>query len=177
MPAWVYREHRDPGLAPWVDLLWFYEGPTGHHRKRIFPNGRVELLVNMGEPYRLAEGRGSERLRTAWLSGLQHGPMVVEQPARQKVLGVRLRPAGAYAVLAAPMHEITGLVADLEDLLGPAARELVERCHEEATAEGCFVAAKRWISARVERRRASPPQVELESGRIACTAGGIPLGT
>lgn len=48
----TYREWRPAHLAGLVELLWYYGGPTMHTRKRIFPNGRVELLVNLGEPYR-----------------------------------------------------------------------------------------------------------------------------
>ena len=50
---------------------------------------------------------------TTWISGPQVGPIVVEQPAHQHVLGVRLRPAGARAVVARPMRDVTGLSLDL----------------------------------------------------------------
>ena len=116
MTPWTYAESRPPQLADYVDFLWHFEGPTEHRRKRILPNGKVELLVNLGEPYRTVEGRGLEFLREGCVSGMQSGPMVLEQPARQNVLGARLRPAGAYALLAAPVRETSGLVVGLDEV-------------------------------------------------------------
>jgi hypothetical protein len=35
--------------------------------------GRVELLINFGEPYRILDGRGADHCRVAWLGGPQVG--------------------------------------------------------------------------------------------------------
>ena len=56
--GWSYSAWRPPQLGGLIDHLWAYEGPSPHRRKRVFPNGRVELLLNFGEPYRLVEGAG-----------------------------------------------------------------------------------------------------------------------
>jgi AraC-like DNA-binding protein len=175
MPAWTYREQRVEHLSCYVDFLWYFEGPTAHHRKRIFPNGKVELLVNMGEPYRMVVGRGSEWLTTGCLSGLQSGPMVVEQPAQQRVLGIRLRPAGAYAVLASPMREISGLVVDLEDFFGRAARELVGRCQEAATVDERFRVATRWVAKHIQKARKATPEVAWSASCIESTGGDVSI--
>src|SRR5262245_57542354 len=122
--SWTYSEWRPPHLLGLVDVVWYFKGPTSSARKRILPNGMVEMLVNFGEPYRTITGAGPELLVTAWLAGLQSGPIVGEQPMRQDVMGVRLRPAGAYALLARPMREMSEQVVDLEDLVGREAGEL-----------------------------------------------------
>jgi hypothetical protein len=49
-------------LAEYVDFLWCFHGPTTHRRKRVLPNGKVEILVNLAEPYRSVEGHGIELL-------------------------------------------------------------------------------------------------------------------
>ena len=108
MTTWTYAESRPAQLAQYVDFLWCFQGPTEHRRKRILPNGKVELLVNLGEPYRTIEGRGLEVVREGCISGMQSGPMVLEQPARQDVLGARLRPAGAYALLSTRAWSASG---------------------------------------------------------------------
>src|SRR5262249_60274271 len=51
--AWSYSAWRPPHLGGLVDHVWAYDGPSTHRRKRVFPNGRVELLLNFGEPYRV----------------------------------------------------------------------------------------------------------------------------
>jgi len=91
--SWSYCVWRPPQLHGLIDHLWAYDGPSSHRLKRVFPNGRVEILLNFGDAYRLVEGAGAEACRNAWLSGPQVGPIVLEQPAHQRVIGVRLRPA------------------------------------------------------------------------------------
>src|SRR5262249_53013191 len=142
-------------LGGLVDHMWAYRGPSTHRRKRVFPNGCVELLLNFGEPYRVVEGGDTELRWSAWISGLQAGPMGIEQPARQHgprgrpapraAPGVRLRPAGARAIVARPMREVTGLSVDLADLVGSTAGELVERCYAAGSVAQCFRMVADWI--------------------------------
>jgi CO/xanthine dehydrogenase Mo-binding subunit len=47
---WSYSAWRPPHLGGLVDHLWAYDGPSSHRRKRVFPNGRVELFLNFGDP-------------------------------------------------------------------------------------------------------------------------------
>src|SRR6185369_2860143 len=91
--AWSYSTWRPSHLTGLVDHVWAFDGPSIHRRKRVFPNGRVELLLNFGDPYRVVEGGDTALRAAAWIGGPQAGPMVVEQPAQQHVLGIRLRPA------------------------------------------------------------------------------------
>src|SRR5262249_60570109 len=93
----TYCEWRPGRLAGLVEVVWYFKGPTSSVRKRILPNGTVELLVNFGEPYRTIEGAGPELLVTAGLAGLQTGPIVGEQPFGQGVVGGGVLPGGAFA--------------------------------------------------------------------------------
>jgi len=93
-------------------------------RKRIFPNGMVELLVTLGEPMRLVEGKGIDRFIAGTLSGLHSVPLTLEMGATQETLGLRLRPAGAYALLARPMAELSDLTQRM-DPSGRIRRDLV----------------------------------------------------
>jgi AraC-like DNA-binding protein len=168
---WTYRELRPAGLAAHVDLLWYFEGPTVCRHKRILPNGKIELLVNMAEPYRLVDGR-DERIADVCVTGLQPGPLVVEQPSWQRVMGLRLWPAGALGVLGAPMSAIVGRVVGLEALLGDAARELGSRCREAAGPAECFDLARAWVETRLSRPRCATPEV-VWAARHIDGAGGI----
>src|SRR5262249_31745479 len=174
--AWSYSSWRPPHLAGLIDHLWAYSGLTSHRRKRIFPNGWVELLVNFGEPYRLVEGGGSELCRSAWIGGPQLGPMVIEQPAYQYVLGVRLRPAGAYAVVARPMREVVGLSVDLADLVGPAAHELAARLEAADSIAARFGIAAEWVGRRFARTHGISEAVAWAVGQLDASCGAIPIG-
>jgi AraC-like DNA-binding protein len=173
--AWSYAAWRPPALAGLVDHLWAYAGPTSHRRKRVFPNGCVELLLNFGEPYRIVDGGREDVCRHAWLGGPQVGPLVVEQPRRQHVVGVRLRPAGAYAVVGRPMHEVVGLSVDLRDVVGRGADELVERCDAEASVAGRFRLVAEWIGRRLARAGGMDEAVAWAVARLDASGGTVPI--
>ncbi|MBO0727524.1 MAG: hypothetical protein J2P52_18135 [Blastocatellia bacterium] len=173
--SWIYSEWRPPHLAGMVDVIWYFKGPTSSARKRILPNGMVEMLVNFGEPYRIISGAGPEWLKKAWLAGLQSGPMIGEQPPRQDVMGLRMCPAGAYALLNGPMREISELVVDLDDLVGRAADELAERCYGAASVEERFQWAADWVAKRVMNSRGIDPAVAWAAEQIE--QNGVIIGS
>src|SRR4051812_46194431 len=55
-PEMAYAEvEPPPGLAPWVCRVWHYavdEADPPDVPERIVPDGRCELIVHFGEPYR-----------------------------------------------------------------------------------------------------------------------------
>lgn len=163
-------------LAPWVERFWYSEGTTGAARERILPNGLLELAVCLGEPHRLVVGRGSETLR-ACLTGLQTSAVVIEHPTWHRVLGLRLRPAGAYALLSRPLNEISGYTVELPDLLGSAAIDLAERCHATGSIADCFAHAARWLCERVTSSRAPDPEVAWCAARIEDSGGRVAIAT
>jgi AraC-like DNA-binding protein len=173
--SWSYSVWRPPQLRGLIDHLWAYDGPSSHRRKRVFPNGRVEILLNFGDAYRLVEGAGVEACRNAWLSGPQVGPIVLEQPAHQRVIGVRLRPAGAYAVIARPVRETTGLALDLVDVIGREAIELLERCEEATSIESRLRVVARWIGGRFARTRGMDRAVGWVVGQLDASGGSSPI--
>jgi AraC-like DNA-binding protein len=172
---WSYSAWRPPHLGGLVDHLWAYDGPSSHRRKRVFPNGRVELILNFGEPYRLVEGTGAEVCRSAWIGGPQVGPIILEQPAHQHVIGVRLRPAGAYAVLARPMRETTGLSLDLTDLIGPAVNELLERCEAAHSVMSRFRVVAQWIGKCFVRAHGMNKAVAWAVAQLDASGGTTPI--
>jgi len=173
--AWSYSTWRPPQLDGLVDHVWAYEGPSIHRRKRVFPNGRVELLLNFGDRYRVLEGGDPAICRSAWIGGPQTGPMVIEQPAQQQVLGVRLRPAGARAIVACPLHELTGLSVDLADVVGQAAGELLERCHAAASLAHRFRLVAEWISRCFLRAHGIDDAVAWAVAQLDASGGTVPI--
>jgi AraC-like DNA-binding protein len=173
--SWTYSEWRPPRLAGMVEVIWYFKGPTSSERKRVLPNGMIEMLVNFGEPYRTISGAGPELLKRAWLAGLQSGPMVSAQPPLQDVMGVRLCPAGAYALLGEPMREISQLVVDLQDLVGRAADELAEQCYGATSVEDRLRRAADWVAERVMKARWIDPAIAWAVGRIEQSGGAVSI--
>ena len=173
--ARAYREWRSRPLSGLVDVLWHYDGPSTSRRKRILPNGRVELLVNFGEPYRTVCGAGPQRLVRAWLGGLQVGPTVVEQPIRQSIMGVRLSPAGAHALLGRPLSEVAGLVVDLRDLVGRTGEELADRLQEAASIGKRFRIAAEWVRDQAAHSSGGDPAIVRVRAEIDRSFGAVPI--
>jgi AraC-like DNA-binding protein len=175
--AWTYVHCRPEHLAGLVEQIWLFDGSMTCRRERAFPNGLLEIIVHLGERYRVVEDRGAWVCPTASVGGLQVRHLVVEAPAeRTKVLGVRLTPAGAYRLFARPMHELAGLTVDLEDVAGSASAELAEQCGEARSGERCIGAAVEWIDARLARGTALDPAISWILGQIRLRDGGVSIG-
>ncbi len=173
----LYAEWRPAHLSALVELLWYAEGTATHPHKRLFPNGRIELLVNLGEPIRLVEGVGSSVLKSGWLSGLHARPVVIECSRAVRTLGVRLKPAGALALVDRPLREISGWTLDLSDVVGRAAEELAERCFEADSTDERFRRAAAWIEERTGRTAPGLPAVAWTAARIERSGGTVPIGS
>ncbi len=174
--AWTYSEWRPAELAGLVQLVWETRGTWTAPRDRHYPGGTLELLVNlMGNRYELLEPDGAARFETTWLVGQRTGPTVTAPPDRHHVLGVRLEPAGAYALLRTPLRAVTNLVVELEDVLGFAARELVDRCRDAGSTAARFRIAFDWLAARLAGARPIDAAIAWAVHAIEASAGGVPI--
>jgi len=174
--AWSYILARPAHLSGLVDHIWLFDGTMTCLRERTFPNGLLEIIVHLGPRYNLVEPGGPRLCPTTCLTGLQLRHLVVEAPAvRTKVLGIRLTPAGAYAVLARPMHELASLTVDLEALAGQEADELAARCHQAADGEGCIAAAAAWIESRLARSCRLDPAIAWMLDEIWQRRGAVSI--
>jgi len=173
---WTHTEWRPAHLAGVVECLWYFEGALTYPRERIFPNGLMELVVHFGAPYRLVEERGTDPFTTACFGGLQPAAMVIEAPPGPgSVLGVRMRPAGAYRLLGLPLSELTGLTVDLHDLVGRAAAELLERCHGAPSAAERLRLAGEWIAERTARSPGLDPAIAWTAAQIERREGAVSI--
>ncbi len=173
---WAFSQWRPPHLRDSVELIWQSDGTSLEAEDRHYPAPSVELLVNVsGDRYRLIEPDGAEYFDHTWLAGILRGPTIARVPRRSVVLGVRLRPPGAYALLARPLREVCGLVVDLHDLIGGAARELADRCRDAATVEERFRVAAAWVAGRISRARGVTPEIAWSAAQIEGSGGGVPI--
>lgn len=104
-------------------MFWHFDGHTALPRERTFPGGYLELIVHLGPRFRpVNHDAAGEPFPVACLTGVQTRPLVVEAPsARCRVLGIRLRPVGTYALFAERLDAIEGRTLDLHDFAGHAA--------------------------------------------------------
>jgi AraC-like DNA-binding protein len=180
---WVHTEWR-PGpehpLAWAVEGVWDFDGMASAPQERVFPNGLVELIVQLDDRYHdVLEDRCVPTPVTC-VTGIYSCPIVVQAPRRRcRVVGVRLHPAGAWVALRYPLYELADATTDLEELLGRATSELAERCQDARTGVDRVRRAVAWLSRRIEGRADGSgldPAAHWIARRIAATAGSRPVG-
>ena len=174
--AWTYLHCRPAYLAGLVDHIWLFDGVMTSLRERTFPHGLLEIIVHLGERYSVVEDRGVWVCPTTCVTGVQLGHLIVEAPVRRtKVLGLRLTPAGAYALVARPMHEVASITVDLGDVAGSAAEELAAACHAAPTGELCVRAALAWIDGRLAKATRVDSAIGWMLGQIRGRAGAVSI--
>jgi AraC-like DNA-binding protein len=178
---WVHTEWRpgpqDP-LAWAVERVWDFDGMAAAPQERVFPNGLVELIVQLDDRYHDVLDSGCVVTPVTCVTGVFSAPIVVQAPRRRcRVLGVRLHPAGAWVALRHPLAELADTTTDLEGVLGPAASELAERCHDAPSGIERVRRAVGWLAGRLRADRFRlDPAAHRMARRIAATAGSRPIG-
>ena len=144
--------HGDP-LGNLVSGIWDFDGTTAHRRERVFPTGKFEIVVQLDQPHRPIVGGGCDGpFPSACISGMQIAPMVIEgPPARMRVLGLRLHPVGAFALLGIPLDELTGGTVHIADVLGATGVLLEARLHDARDGVSRVRATLDWVARRLER--------------------------
>jgi AraC-like DNA-binding protein len=174
---WTMASWKPRHLAGIVDGLWYFEGFVALPRERIFPDGRADLIVHLGPCYGQVEGGQVERFSTVCLSGILLRSNLIEAPPGEcAVLGVRLHPVGAYALLGRPLHDLAGITVDLADLASSASVELAERCAEAASPAARLRAAAGWITERVASASGADPAVAWTASEIERQGGAVSIG-
>jgi AraC-like DNA-binding protein len=131
-PPVRYLETRPSAdLAPWVHCLWEIEGGGDSLAEPIFPDGRVEIVVHLGDhPTVMGAPSAQPDVMTA---GQMTTALRLHPVARLHAVGVRFTPAGARAWLTLPLHEITDRVCALEDVSPRLARRVRDAAYAGRT--------------------------------------------
>lgn len=175
-----YREFRPAAaLGAEIECYWSIGGAPEIDApiERILPDGCVEAIFHLDEPFReFAEDGRSRRQPANLVVGPATRFLLIQPPSRVRTVGIRFRPAGARFLLPIPMHTIAGRSAPIDDLLGPAGRRLRESAGDAADAEGAVSALEREMLDRL-RLRPSPTGARIGSmvGAILRSRGRLPV--
>ncbi len=166
-------------LAHLVEGLWAADGEVNYARERILPRGVVDLLINLGPPYKLLERDDPTRgidFVDAWVSGVQQRYLVVESGGEAQMMGIRLRPIGAFVFFGMPMHEISDRVVNLDLVLGREVLDLRQRLLETADLIERFRVLEQLVERRLERGPEVHRGVAWALDEIARHDGAVRLG-
>lgn len=148
------------GLA--VERLWFSErAALAHARERSLPTGCTDIVIPLLERqdilrYDSEHDAHARRLHGAVVQGPHDRFCVrgVEGPSR--VIGVHFKPGGAAALFGGAVRDLRNRTTLLEDLWGPASRDLQERLALTADPQACL----RLLEQELLRRLASSPPMD-----------------
>ena len=172
-----YLHARPAHLQPWVPLVWYSEGSLERLRERLLPAPVVELVLNLGAPIRVLEGRGTEILRGGCTGGLATAPQMLGHPPVHAAMAVRLHPLAARAVLGRPLHEMTDWVVTLDEVIGRReADTLLDACQAAATPQARMRLFLGWVERRL-LRAAHDPAVAFVARRLEETHGAASIAT
>jgi AraC-like DNA-binding protein len=104
-------------LHRWVECYWRLTGAAGlpPHPQRILPDGYVEIILHLGDPFlRVEDGTVAVRQARSLFAGQMMRPVRVMATGRTCVWGVRLHPWAAAAVAGIPASELTDRIEDAE---------------------------------------------------------------
>jgi AraC-like DNA-binding protein len=164
-------------LAPYVLGIWDFDGVLAQRRERVFPNGSLELIVQLDEPHRPGDRSASAHFPALCIGGMPTASAVVEAPAaRCRVLGVRLRPVAMFALTGVAQRELRDLTVDLRDAVGRDAGVLGERCHGARDGAERVRVAAAWVARRVLRARHVDARVAWAAATIDARDGAVSIG-
>ncbi len=129
----LYREFPPrPELDGVVRCFWRLVGPgamPGEPPERVLPDGCAEIVLNRADRFMRHDGTGASRGQAEiLLVGQLRRAISIAPSGRVDLLGIRFEPGGLFALLGAPMHELT----DLDVCMRQAAPRLHDRLREAA---------------------------------------------
>jgi AraC-like DNA-binding protein len=99
-----------------VDCYWTLDGAHPGGIQRVVPDGRPELILNLGRPLEMQRDGVWQPQPQCFLAGQLTRPLLLRAAASSQILGVRLKPAAASHLTRVPAQEFTDQCVALEDL-------------------------------------------------------------
>jgi hypothetical protein len=147
-----WKPARGTALYGALDRIWYFDGVLAARRERVFPDGLIELIVQLDEPHRPGDDPGRGSFPPLCATGLRLGSETVQAPpGRCRVVGLMFSPPAAFTILRESLAALTSLTVDLHDLVGPGAAELANRLEQARAPIEALSIAARWASDRLAR--------------------------
>lgn len=160
----------DADLAGTVVQYWEVEGSLAPFREKVVPNGCLELMIDLGPPHLLIQGRKRTRWDRSWFSGLHQRSIEIQSEHGTHLVSARLTPLGAWRLFGAAAPAAANKVVDLEDLAGPTAAVLRDELLASSASETRFELLERFLRTRLAD--GSPPSSFVFPQKLE-TANGI----
>jgi methylphosphotriester-DNA--protein-cysteine methyltransferase len=171
-----YREIQpSKRLAKYIKCLWTLEAgvsPAGSAPEPVMPDGCIELIFNLSDPFRRYHADGTlESQPRSIIAGQMRSSAMIEPSGRVDLFGVRFQHAGASPFFRFPLNELTDNIVSLEFVWGRKGREIAERINEAPTAESRAEILEDALAGLLAKNSASDRVVETASRLITENMG------
>ncbi len=124
-----------------MECYWRLTGEAGlaPHPQRILPDGYVEIILHLGDPFlRVDEGTPAIRQARTLFAGQMIRPVRVMATGRTCVWGIRLHPWAAAAVAGVPASELTDRIEDAEAVCPRLVKALIDGLARRVRSSSAF---------------------------------------
>jgi AraC-like DNA-binding protein len=113
-----YREIKPAGaVGRFVKCYWTLEHDASVSApQRVVPDGRCELILNLGQPYQSRTERGWKAQPRCFFMGQITGPLVLRASGAARMFGIRFHSHTAGRFLGVLMPELTDAATSLDDI-------------------------------------------------------------
>ena len=165
-----------PPLANHLECFWFVsdEGDDSfsHAPERILPDGCLEWIFHLGEPFQASVDVGSwERQPRSFIAGELTRFLLLRPTGRVSIMGVRFRPGSAYRFLPFSLEFLTDKTVCTQEIWGVEGRLIEEAILSASSNSARQQLAERFLMRKLEgivlRRRfeAAVNEIMRSSGK------------
>lgn len=169
-----------PPLARYIKCFWILESPASDSPgpQRILPDGSMEVVFNLADPFRRYNDDGStQRQPLVLLIGQMRRYMLIEPTGTVRLLGVRFWPGGAYPFITLPQHELADNALNLDAVWGGIVPEIESRMRDARTVPELVALIESVLLARLGRFRAHDEAVFAAVALISRNGGLLSIET
>ena len=173
-----YREFEPHAALRGRVRYWRLTGHAdGGAAEPVLPDGCVELVVHLGDPFELERDARRERQPRALCAGPGTAPVRLAPTGRIDVIGVRLEAGFAARVLDVPPATLVDRLPALDEVAPEFARRLGEELVEPRAGEDWSKGLDRRLGAALARSR-EPERDPIDSAvaRVRARGGRVSVG-
>jgi methylphosphotriester-DNA--protein-cysteine methyltransferase len=173
-----YEEHPPPpAVAPYVACLWTLTGEgSGPSFELILPDGRPELVVHRGDPFRQKLASGAIRRQPRRLVvGQMLGAVALSPGARIESLGIRFTPAGLAPLCPFPQARLADRIVPVDAIDAPGLQRLADAAIDAPTLAGALRAVRRALPREFGAAPAPDARLLAAVARITASGGATPV--
>jgi AraC-like DNA-binding protein len=152
------------------------ERASAEESQPVVPDGCVELIVHLGEPFAVERDGRRELQPRLVVAGPATAPVRLVPSGRFDVIGVRLEAGVADALIGASLGEIVDRIPAMEDVAPRFARDLGEELAEARGEAWVTVLERRLLRPLAEQAPTTARPIEHAVRRLRASGGRVAIG-